>query len=73
MSEEYKEKLSEQYKQLRTTTAEVEKLIDLLKHSNTMDFDTRARTTAFLEGYMTGLQEQIEWLDWIIRNLGGEK
>ena len=72
MSDEYKEKLSEQYKQLSTTTAEVEKLIDLLKHSSTLDFNTLAKTTAFLEGYMTGLNEQSEWLEWIISKLGGE-
>ena len=70
MSDEYKEKLSEQYKQLSTTTAEVEKLIDLFMHSNTLDFNVKARSTAFLEGYMTGLQEQSEWFEWIIRNLG---
>lgn len=72
MNEDYKEKLSEQYKQLSTTTAEVEKLIDLFKHANTIDFNTGSRSIAFLEGYMTGLREQMEWLDWIINNLGRE-
>lgn len=66
MNDEYKEKLLKQFEQLQTTSEEVEKIIDLLKDSNTLDFDTRARATAFLEGYMIGLKEQLEWLNCII-------
>lgn len=43
-----------------------EKIIDLIKDSNTLDFETRTKTTAFLEGYMTALTEQIEWYEWYI-------
>lgn len=66
MSEEYKEKLLKQFEYLRKTSEVLENTIDLLKDSNTLDFDTRAKATAFLEGYMTGLKEQIEWLNCII-------
>ena len=66
MNDEYKEKLLKQFEQLQITSKEVERIIDLLKDSNTLDFDTRAKATAFLEGYMTGLKEQIEWLNYII-------
>ena len=66
MNDEYKEKLLKQFEQLQTTSKEVERIIDLLKDSNTLDFDTRAKATAFLEGYRTGLHEQIEWLNCII-------
>lgn len=66
MSEEYKEKLLKQFEQLQITYQEVERIIDLLKDSNTLDFDTRAKATAYLEGYMTSLKEQIEWLNCII-------
>lgn len=66
MNEEYKEKLTSQIECLRTTSKEVERIIDLLKDSNVLDFETKAKTTAFLEGYMVGLKEQIEWLNCII-------
>lgn len=66
MNEEYKEKLLKRFEHLKITSEEVEKIIDLFKDSNTLDFETRAKTTAFLEGYMTGLKEQIEWLNCII-------
>lgn len=66
MNEEYKEKLQKQFEQLKITFGEVEKIINLLTHSNTMDYDSKARSTAFLEGYATGLKEQIEWLNRII-------
>lgn len=65
MNEECKEKLISQLECLRITSKEVERIIDLLKDSNILDFETRAKTTAFLEGYMVGLNEQIEWLDCI--------
>ncbi len=45
MNDEYKEKLLKQFEQLQTTSEEVEKIIDLLKDSNTLDFDTRAKAT----------------------------
>lgn len=64
MNEEYKEKLISQFECLRTTSKEVERIIDLLKDSNVLDFETKAKTTAFLEGYMVGLKEQIEWLNY---------
>jgi hypothetical protein len=64
--DEYKEKLLKEYESLNITTQELERIIGLIKDSNTLDFDTRAKTTAFLEGYMTGLKEQIEWLNRII-------
>lgn len=66
MNDEYKEKPLKQFEYLQTTSEEVERIIDLLKDSDTLDFETRAKTTAFLEGYMTGLKEQIEWLNCII-------
>ena len=66
MSEDYKEKLLNQFEQLQITSKVLENIIDLLKDSNTLDFDTRAKATAYLEGYMTGLKEQIEWLNCII-------
>lgn len=66
MNEEYKEKLLKRFEQLQTAAEEVEKIIDLLKDSDMLDFDTRAKTTAFLEGYMTRIKEQIEWLNCII-------
>lgn len=64
--DEYKDKLLKEYERLNITTQELERIIDLIKDSNTLDFETRAKTTAFLEGYMTGLKEQIEWLNRII-------
>lgn len=66
MPEEYKEKLLKQFEYLRKTSEVLENTIDLLKDSNTRDFDTRAKATAYLEGYITGLKEQIEWLNCII-------
>lgn len=66
MNEEYKEKLCEQFEQLNVTVKETEKIIDLIKESNVLNVETQARTAAFLEGYMTGLKEQIEWLNYII-------
>ena len=64
--DEYKDKLLKEFESLNITTRELERIIDLIKDSNTLDFDTRAKTTAFLEGYMEGLKEQIEWLNCII-------
>lgn len=64
--DEYKDKLLKEYERLNIATQELERVIDLIKDSNNLDFDTRAKTTAFLEGYMTGLKEQIEWLNRII-------
>ena len=66
MNEEYKEKLLKNLTLLNTTVQELEKIIDLIKDSNTLDHDTKAKTTAFLEGYRNGLQEQIGWLNCII-------
>ena len=66
MDEEYREKLISQIECLRVTSQEVERIVDLLKDSNVLDFDTKAKTTAFLESYMVGLKEQIEWLNCII-------
>lgn len=63
--EELKEKLETQKFELLDTTKEVEKIIDLIKESNVLDLETRAKTTAFLEGYMTALKEQIEFLRWV--------
>ncbi len=62
MTEKYKEQLeSRKFEQLDTVD-KLEKIIDLIKHSHTLDFETQAKTTAFLEGYMIALKEQIEWL-----------
>lgn len=66
MNEEYKEKLLKQFEQLQTTSEYVEKIIDLLHDSITLDADTQAKAIAFLEGYRTGLKEQVEWLNCII-------
>ena len=62
--EELKEKLETQKFELLDTVKEVEKIIDLIKDSNVLDLETRIRTTAFLEGYMTASKEQIEFLRW---------
>lgn len=64
-NEELTEKLETQKFELLDTTKEVEKIIDLIKDSNVLDLETRMRTTAFLEGYMTALKEQIEFLRWV--------
>lgn len=66
MNEEYKEKLLKQFEDLKITVEEVERIIDLLNGSNILNAETRTKTTAFLEGYMNGLKEQIEWLNRII-------
>ena len=66
MNEEYKEKLLKQFEDLKITVEEVERIIDLLNGSNILNVETRTKTTAFLEGYMNGLKEQIEWLNCLI-------
>lgn len=66
MNEEYIEKLTRRFEQLQTTSEYVEKIIDLLHDSITLDADTQAKAMAFLEGYRTGLKEQVEWLNGII-------
>ena len=66
MNEEYKEKLLKNLTLLNTTVQELEKIIDLIKDSNTLDHDTKTKTTAFLGGYRDGLQEQIGWLNYIM-------
>lgn len=66
MNEELKEKLENQKFEQSNTVKEVEKIIDLIKGSNTLDLQTQTKTTAFLEGYMTALKEQLEWLYWIL-------
>lgn len=66
MSEDYREKLLKQFEQSQTTSEGVEKIIDLLHDSLTLDADTQAKAIAFLEGYRAGLKEQIEWLNCII-------
>lgn len=63
MDEEYKKKLIAQYEYLQKTVITVAEIIDLLENANTLNLDTKAKTTAFLEGYMTGLKEQVEWLN----------
>lgn len=65
MNEELKDKLENQKSELLNTVKEVEKIIDLIKDSNTLDFETRTKTNAFLEGYMKASKEQIEWLCWL--------
>lgn len=67
MNEELKEKLENQKFEQLNTVKEVEKIIDLINGSNTLDLQTRTKTTAFLEGYMTASKEQIEWLQWILQ------
>lgn len=67
MNEKYKEKLLKNLTLLNTKIQELEKIIDLIKDSSTLDHDTKTKTIAFLEGYMTGLHEQIEWLNYIIQ------
>lgn len=69
MNEEYKNRLLKKIELLRASSEEIEKVIDLLKDSDMLDFDTRAKTTAFLEGYMIGLKEQTEWLNCLIWDL----
>lgn len=64
--DDYKDKLLKEYERLNIETRELERIIDLIKESNTLDFDTRAKTTAFLEGYMTGLKETVEWINCIV-------
>lgn len=64
--DDYKDKLLKEYERLNIETRELERIIDLIKESNTLDFDTRAKTTAFLEGYMTGLKETAEWINCIV-------
>lgn len=70
MNEEYKNRLLKKIELLRASSEEIEKVIDLLKDSDMLDFDTRAKTTAFLEGYMVGLKEQTEWLNCFMWDLG---
>lgn len=48
--------------ELIDTVAQLEKIIDLVQDSAVLDSNTQLKTAAFLEGYRTGLQEQIEWL-----------
>lgn len=67
MNEELKEKLENQKFEQSNTVKEVERIIDLINGSNTLDLQTRTKTTAFLEGYMTASKEQIEWLQWILQ------
>ena len=67
MNEELKEKLENQKFEQSNTVKEVERIIDLINDSNTLDLQTRTKTTAFLEGYMTASKEQIEWLRWILQ------
>lgn len=66
MSEDYREKLLRSLESLTVTTQELERTIDLIKDSDILDHDTKAKTIAFLEGYRTGLKEQIEWLNCIV-------
>lgn len=63
MNEEYKKKLEAQYEYLQNTARKVDEIIDLLTDSNTLNNETKAKTAAFLEGYMKGLKEQVEWLN----------
>lgn len=72
MNEEYKNRLLKKIELLRASSEEIEKVIDLLKDSDMLDFDTRAKTTAFLEGYMIGLKEQTEWLNCFMWDLDTE-
>lgn len=67
MNEELKEKLENQKFEQSNTVKEVERIIDLINGSNTLDLQTRTKTTAFLEGYMTASEEQIEWLRGILQ------
>lgn len=67
MVEELKEKLENQKFEQSNTIKEVEKVIDLINGSNTLDLQTRTKTTAFLEGYVAASKEQIEWLQWILQ------
>lgn len=67
MNEECKNTVLKKIEILKVSTEEIENIIDLLKESETLDFDTRSKTTAFLEGYMTGLKDNLEWLNCFIR------
>lgn len=69
MNEELKEKLENQKFEQSNTVKEVEKIIDLINDSNTLDLQTRTKVTAFLEGYRTASKEQVEWLQWILQQL----
>lgn len=66
MNEEYKEKLLRRYEYLNTTTQELERTIDLIKDSATLDHDTIAKSVVFLEGFKTGLKKEIDWLNCIM-------
>lgn len=65
MNEEYK-KLAAHYDDLQNTVRQVDAIIDLLKDSDTLNNETKAKAAAFLEGYIKGLKEQIEWLNLIM-------
>ena len=65
MNEDYKEKLLRNLTSLNATAQELEKIIILIKDSNNLEYDTKTKAASFLEGYMMGLQEQIEWLNYI--------
>lgn len=69
--EEYRDQLLKQFVELKLrlkiASEEAEKIVDLLEDSNTLKYETRAKITAFLDGQMTGIKEQIEWLECIKR------
>lgn len=66
MNDEYKEKLLKQFEQLKITSDEVKKIMLLLHDSITLNAETQEKAIAFLDGYRTGLEKQIEWLNRII-------
>lgn len=66
MNGELKEKLENQKFEQSNTVKEVERIIDLINGSNTLDLQTRTKVTAFLEGYMTASEEQVEWLQQLL-------
>lgn len=75
MNEEYKDTVVKKIELLKLSSDEVEKIIDLINESNILNVETRTRASAFLEGYMTGLKEQIEWLNcfmWDLDTVGKE-
>ena len=66
MNDEYKEKLLKEFESLQTKIKELEKIINLIKSSNEVSAASKLQTITFLEGYMKGLKENLEWLNCII-------
>lgn len=66
MNDEYKEKMLQAYKEFQERRFNTERRIEVIKNSKELTDTSKSQMIPFLEGYVEGMKEVVEWLNRII-------